>query len=255
MKIFVTNDDGVDARGIEELVSALSGLAEVYVFVPDSQRSACGHGITVRAPIKVTEVDYPCATRAWTIAGTPADCVKLGLRILAREGIDVDMLFSGINHGANLGTDTFYSGTVSGAIEGVINGIPSVAISIDSHHPGNFEGACQIATQTCALAAEKLDKGTVLNINIPDIPWEDVSGIMITRLGPREYEEWFNIEDDDNGDTHFYYSGIPVIYEGLPADFDVMAVQEGYISITPLHFDLTSHGKMDDLKTWGFTMD
>ncbi|MGI6751840.1 MAG: 5'/3'-nucleotidase SurE [Anaerovoracaceae bacterium] len=255
MRILVTNDDGVDARGIEELVSALSQLAQVYVFVPDSQRSACGHGITVRAPIKVEEIQYPCATRAWTISGTPADCVKLGLRILDNEDIFVDMLFSGINHGANLGTDTFYSGTVSGAIEGVINRIPSVAVSIDSHHPSHFDAACRIAVQTLSLAVENLDEGTVLNINVPDMPWEELKGIRITRLGPREYEQWFNIEDDDNGDTHYYYAGTPVVYEGLPEDFDVMAVQRGFISITPLHLDLTSHGKMDELKTWAYVID
>lgn len=255
MKILVTNDDGVEARGIEELVSALSGLAEVYVFVPDSQRSACGHGITVRAPIKVQEVEYPCATRAWVLSGTPADCVKLGLRILAKEGIRVDLVYSGINHGSNLGTDTFYSGTVSGAIEGVINRIPSVAISVDNHQPSHFDGACRMAMQACTLAAEKLDGGTVLNINVPDAPWHAIGGIRITRLGPREYDEWFNMEDDEEGNTHFYYSGAPVVYEDLPEDMDVMAIQDGCISITPLHFDLTSHGKMDDLKTWGFVID
>lgn len=252
MKILVTNDDGINARGIHELASALSKEAEVYVFAPETERSACGHGITVRSPIIVTEVDFSGAIKAWTISGTPADCVKLGLRILKREGIKIDFVYSGINHGSNLGTDTLYSGTVSGAIEGVINGIPSIAVSVNSHCPQYFKPACDVALKTLHLAAGKLDGSTVLNINLPELPSEEIKGIRITRLGAREYDEDFLYRKDEQGRSSYVYSGKPVVYTDLPEDIDVIAVQNGCISITPLHYDLTSYKRVEEVKNWGF---
>lgn len=252
MRILVTNDDGINAKGIRELVKALSDKGEVYVFAPESQRSACGHGITVRTPIMVEEMKLQGAKGAWAITGTPADCVKLGLRLLKEQGIAVDFVYSGINHGSNLGTDTLYSGTVSGAIEGVINGIPSVALSIYSHNPKHFEPCCKMAIQALDVAAGKLDGGTVLNINLPDVPAEEIKGIRITRLGAREYDEEFRIQEDESGRRGFVYSGEPVIYTDLPDDIDVIALQDGYISITPLHYDLTSHKRVEEVKKWGF---
>lgn len=252
MRILVTNDDGIKARGIRELVAALSAKAEVYVFAPESQRSACGHGITVRSPITVAEVDFPGAARAWTVSGTTADCVKLGLRILKHEGIIVDFVFSGINHGSNLGTDTLYSGTVSGAIEGVINGIPSIALSVYHNNPKHFGPSCEMAVQALQIAAGKLDGGTVLNINLPDVPAEEIKGLRITRLGAREYDEQFQPHQDEEGTTSYIYTGEPVVYSGLPGDIDVIAIQDGYVSITPLHYDLTSYQRVEEVKRWGF---
>ena len=254
MNILVTNDDGINARGIRELVEALSEKAKVYVFAPKTQMSACGHGITVRAPIEVMEVDFPNAVKAWTVSGTPADCVKLGLRILNEHNVSVDFVFSGINHGSNLGTDTLYSGTVSGAIEGVINGIPSVALSIHSINPQHFGPSKYMAQQALELATGRLDEGTVLNINLPDAPIEEVKGVRVTRLGAREYDERFEVEYKGNGVARYVYKGEPVIYTGLPEDIDVIAMQDGYISITPLHYDLTSHKRVEQVKSWGFKL-
>ena len=254
MNLLVTNDDGVEARGIRELVKALAPLGDVYVFVPDSQKSACGHGLTMRAPIVVKPVEIQHAKKAWTLSGTPADCVKLGLQILAREGATADLVYSGINHGANLGTDTLYSGTVSGALEGVINGIPSIAVSVDSHEACYFEEACRMAAQACTIASEKLDGGTMLNINLPNLPREELKGLRITRLGPREYTQWFRTEEDKEGNQVFFYSGQPVVYEDLPEDMDVVAIQDNCVSITPLHIDLTRHDKMEDVKAWDFVL-
>ncbi len=252
MKILITNDDGINARGIRELVEALSAEAEIFVFAPDSQKSACGHGITVMAPITVREVNFPKAEKAWSVAGTPADCVKLGLRILKEEGIHINMLYSGINHGSNLGTDTLYSGTVSGAIEGVINGIPSIAMSLHSHEPRYFGPSRDMAVRALGIAAEKLDRGTVLNINIPHVVGDEIKGLRVTRLGAREYDEQFRPHVDDDGKLHYFYTGKPVIYTGLPDDIDVVALQENCISITPLHYDLTSYQRVADVKSWGF---
>ncbi|MDD2216035.1 MAG: 5'/3'-nucleotidase SurE, partial [Eubacteriales bacterium] len=181
-----------------------------------------------------------------------ADCVKLGLRILKEEGISIDFVYSGINHGSNLGTDTLYSGTVSGAIEGVINGIPSIAVSVYNHYPQHFGPSCDIAVQALQVASGKLDGGTVLNINLPDVPAEEIKGLRITRLGAREYDEQFQPHVDEDGKTHYHYTGEPVIYSGLSEDIDVMAIQNNYISITPLHYDLTSYQRVEEVKGWGF---
>ncbi len=252
MKILLTNDDGIQAKGIQHLAAALSSVAEVFVFAPDSQRSACGHGITVTEPIEVKEYNLPKATKAWTVSGTPADCVKLGLRILRDQDIHVDFVFSGINHGSNLGTDTLYSGTVSGAIEGVINGIPSFAVSVNSHDPEYFEASCKLALNSLSIAAGKLDEGTVLNINLPHAPAPEIKGVRITRLGAREYDEDFKARKSEDGGTLYVYSGRPVVYSGLPEDIDVIAVQDGYASITPLHYDLTNYRLVEEVRSWGF---
>ena len=159
MNILLANDDGIDARGIHELADALKGLGDLYISAPDSQRSASGHGITVSQPITVTETTFPGATGAFRMSGTPADCVKLGVKLLQKEGIKIDMVFSGINHGGNLGTDTLYSGTVSAALEGTICGIQSVAVSVNSHEVKTFEYAKILARRTCENVAGKTFHG------------------------------------------------------------------------------------------------
>jgi 5'-nucleotidase len=252
MRILVTNDDGIKAEGIQHLTAALASVAEVFVFAPDTQRSACGHGITVTVPITVSEYHMPGATKAWSVSGTPADCVKLGLRILRDLDVQIDYVFSGINHGSNLGTDTLYSGTVSGAIEGVINGIPSFAVSVNSRKPAHFDTACQIGLKALETAAGKLDSKTVLNINLPDFSMEELKGIRVTRLGAREYDEDFRVHEKQKGSASYLYSGEPVVYSGLPGDIDVIAVQDGYASITPLHYDLTNYQLVEEVKSWGF---
>lgn len=251
MNILIANDDGIGAKGIKELARALSQVANIYVCAPHTQRSACGHGITIGKAINMTEVNFPNAKRAWEITGTPADCVKLGLKMLAGEGIKIHMVCSGINHGGNLGTDTLYSGTVSAAIEGCICGLPAIAVSVNDHHPITFEVACDLAVETVKSAAGKMDSNTVLNINVPNLPASEVKGMKITKLGAREYEEWFEPKEGANGETEYWYSGTPVVYDNLPEDIDVIAMQDGYASITPLHYDLTSYKLIEEVKTWG----
>lgn len=255
MKILVTNDDGIMARGIRELAAALSTEAEIYVFAPETQKSACGHGITMGLPLAVTEVAVPKTTGAWSVSGTPADCVKLGLSILREQKIDIDFVYSGINHGSNLGTDTLYSGTVSGAIEGVINGIPSIAVSIYSHDPEHFGPSCEMAVDALRTATGKLDGNTVLNINLPDLPSEHIKGIRITTLGAREYDKEFRSHINEAGDLQYFYAGQPIIYTDLPEHIDVIALQDHYVSITPLHYDLTNYHWVEKIKKWGFGQD
>lgn len=250
MNILVTNDDGIQASGIRNLVKVLSQTAEIYVCAPHTQRSASGHGITVGKPIEVEGTDFEHAVKAYATTGTPADCVKIGTKILNDQGIKIDMVFSGINLGGNLGTDTLYSGTVSAAIEGSLCGIPSVAVSVNSHKASHFELACDLALGVCRNGFSKMSARTVLNINTPDLPKEEIKGVKYTRLGMREYKEWFRPKTGENGKTQYWYEGNPVVYEGLPDDIDVISMQDGYASITPLHYDLTDYELVDEIKKW-----
>lgn len=252
MNILVSNDDGINARGIKELVKVLSERARIYVCAPDSQRSASGHGITVSEPITLEETEFEGAEMAFKISGTPADCVKIGMRILQQQNIKIDMVFSGINHGSNLGTDTLYSGTVSAAIEGNICGVPAVAVSVNSHEAEYFDYACYLAGEVCDKAESRLSPDTVLNINVPNLPREQVKGLKYTTLGRREYKEFFKAFKSEDGKRQYRYTGEPVVYEGLPDTIDVIAMQEDYATITPLHRDLTDYKMVDEIKKWGF---
>lgn len=250
MNILVANDDGIEARGIKELVKALSAKASVYVCAPDGQRSASGHGITVSTHITAKEVEFEGAQLALKLSGTPADCVKLGMKILADRGIDIDMVFSGINHGGNLGTDVLYSGTVSAAIEGSICGVPSVAVSVNSHEAQHFEYACHLAVEALEKSKGRISPDTVLNINTPNLPREEIKGLKYTTLGNREYKEFFKPVDIGDGIKAYRYTGEPVVYEGLPDTIDVIAMQEGYATITPVHRDLTDYKMIEEIKKW-----
>lgn len=250
MNILVANDDGIQASGIRALVKALSQVADIYVCAPHTQRSAAGHGITVGKPIEVEPVEFEYAKKAYSITGTPADCVKIGTKILGKQDIRIDMVFSGINLGGNLGTDTLYSGTVSAAIEGSLCGIPSAAVSVNSHEATHFELACELALGVCINGFDKMSAKTVLNINTPDLPKEEIKGVKYTRLGAREYKESFRPQTGENGKTQYWYTGEPVIYEGLPDDIDVISMQDGYASITPLQYDMTDYTLVDEIKKW-----
>lgn len=250
MNILVANDDGIEARGIKELVKALSAKASVYVCAPDGQRSASGHGITVSTHITAKEVEFEGAQLALKLSGTPADCVKLGMKILADRGIDIDMVFSGINHGGNLGTDVLYSGTVSAAIEGSICGVPSVAVSVNSHEAQHFEYACHLAVEALEKSKGRISPDTVLNINTPNLPREEIKGLKYTTLGNREYKEFFKPVGIGDGIKAYRYTGEPVVYEGLPDTIDVIAMQEGYATITPVHRDLTDYKMIEEIKKW-----
>ena len=250
MNILVSNDDGIYAPGIMALVRALSKDAKVYVCAPEDQRSASGHSISIDKLIEITEIPFENASRAFAISGTPADCVKLGLKYLGTLGVEIDMVFSGINHGGNLGTDTLYSGTVSAALEGCICGKPSVAVSLNSHFAKDFSFAGTIALEVLRKTFGKLDEKTVLNINVPHLPKEEIKGVRVTRLGEGEYDEWFMSEEGEDGITRYKYSGKPVIYDELSQNVDVLAMQEGYITITPLRYDLTNHDLIKEVISW-----
>ena len=161
------------------------------------------------------------------------------------------MVFSGINMGGNLGTDCIYSGTVAAAMEGHFYGCPAVAVSVDNHEATHFEKACELAVSVVENAYEKMDGEMILNINTPDVPPEEIKGVKFTRMGRREYDEYFKETVDENGNTQYWYGGDRVIYDNLPDDIDVIAHQDGYATITPLHFDMTAHDYIKEIEKWG----
>lgn len=289
MNILLTNDDGIDADGIKILCRALSEIADVYMFAPEGQRSASSQSITLKKPLYIEQIEYPYGKETYRTNGTPSDCVSLGLKLLESRGIHTDMVFSGINHGSNLGTDTLYSGTVAAATEGTLAGKPSVAVSVDSLHPKNWETACSLAVKAAVEASDLIPKGTVLNINTPDLPVDEIKGIRITRLGIRGYEDWLHeLSDDDSFDVpvpkgndkityqiemeggdsagegddekyynrvfnnvkYYIYGGTPKFYKDLDDDIDIAAHQDGYASITPLKFDMTDYELMSEIEGW-----
>lgn len=241
MRILVTNDDGVFAKGIQVLTRKLSTIAEVYVAAPDRERSGTGHSITVFDPIKSLEIAMEGAKHAWVVGGTPVDCVKLAISRLIEE--KVDLVVSGINHGPNLGTDVLYSGTVSAAAEGVIMGSPAVAISLDSHDKDlDFEYCANFAKRVITVAMKQgVEPSTLLNINVPALDLADLKGIRITKLGVRNYDNLFEERRDPRGNTYYWLGG-GVMKEEQEEDSDVYAAEQGYISITPIHLDLTNYG-------------
>lgn len=246
MIILATNDDGINARGLHTLVAELASIAEVYVVAPDRERSATGHSITVFEPIKAVKTRIPGSKAAWIVGGTPVDCVKLAIAKLLGK-TRVDLVVSGINHGPNLGTDVLYSGTVSAAAEGLIMGSPSIAVSLNSYDQNmDFEYAAGFSRRLVEhIARRGLDAKTLLNVNIPEIGPERIKGIRFCRLGVRNYDNLFEERQDPRGNTYYWLGG-GVVEEEQEPDSDVIAVQAGFISITPIHLDLTDYRLIAD---------
>ena len=244
MRILLTNDDGINAKGIHTLINELNTIAEIYVVAPDRERSGTGHSITVFDPIKAVETRIPGTKHGWVVGGTPVDCVKLAISRLIDEKID--LVVSGINHGPNLGTDVLYSGTVSAAAEGVIMGAPSISVSLDTYlRDSDFSYSARFTRQLISSVMEQgLDLTTLLNINIPSLPPSEIKGMRITRLGVRNYDNLFEERHDPRGNTYYWLGG-GVLEEEQHQDSDVNAVKQGFISITPVHLDLTDYKLID----------
>lgn len=250
MNILISNDDGIDAIGIKKLVEAMGTCADIYVVAPDTQRSASSHALSLRKEITVREVDFPGAKYALECTGTPADCVKLGLDLLKRQGIYMDAVYAGINLGANLGTDNMYSGTVSAAAEGMLEGIPAVAVSVCSHEATYFEGACKLAVDVLPMALEFRGELGVISINTPDIPMENIKGVKPARLGTVEYDQIFE-EVSRNGDTVTYkYTGEPIEIGNHDEGLDVKLIGEGYATISAIKYDLNDYAGLKEMEKW-----
>lgn len=250
MRILITNDDGFSAFGLQALAKRLVKQAEVYIVAPSSEQSGVGHGITAHIPLRCQKIDLSWFSGlAWSVDGTPADCVKIAMEKLIPAKPDI--LISGINHGANLGTDTIYSGTVAGAMEGYLYGLPAMAVSVTGvrrgNGVGNFEYAADKASEICLKWQQcGFLPRTLLNVNIPGECPEDIKGSRITRLGWRWYKDAYDERIDPHGRTYYWLQGQPYCRDEN-GETDVEACRDGYISITPLCNDLTDYKSLDRL--------
>jgi 5'-nucleotidase len=257
LRVLLTNDDGIDAEGLQALRRALVALddIELAVVAPDGNRSATARSITFRRPLWVQEVPFDDGTVGYACDGTPVDCVRLASLGLI-EGFEPDMVVSGINHGANLGDDITYSGTVAAALEGVVLGIPALAVSqqsvrreVDFRLGYSFDFST--AAAFTARVVDRLDDvplpaGTLLNVNVPA---GDVDGVEVTRLGKRIYQDHLDLVEEDTGRKLYRVYGDSPVHDDEPGT-DLAAVSAGRIAVTPLHFDLTAEHGMEELRAF-----
>ena len=250
MKILVANDDGIDSEGLYQLVKSLNEKHDVTVVAPEIQRSGAAHSATVFSPIIARQVGFrDLDVTAYSITGMPSDCVKLGICNLLDEMPNA--VFSGINCGPNLGTDTLYSGTVAAAMEGTINCVKSVAVSTMSHYPSHYETAAQYASVVADWLVENdLPVGTMLNINVPDLPAKEVRGVVFKRLGYYEYEPEYVGGTNPRGESYFWHplKLLDKQQRRQQCDVDFEWCENGYIVVSPLHWDWTDVPFMKELE-------
>ncbi|NTW06013.1 MAG: 5'/3'-nucleotidase SurE [Peptococcaceae bacterium] len=250
MRILISNDDGIYAEGINVLRERLEKVGEIkkiYIVAPDRERSAIGHGITMHKPLRIKEIKYSSEkSLGWSVNGTPADCVKLALEELI--DMPIDIVISGINRGANLGTDVIYSGTVSAAVEAVINGYPAIAVSNTSFEETDYSAAADfIAKIIPEVFLNKLPKGTLLNVNVPP---GITKGVKVVRLGNTRYVNIFDRRTDPRGNVYFWMAGEVFVDKDEAKDTDIVMTSEGYITITPVQVDITNDSEIEKIKEW-----
>ena len=244
MKILISNDDGVLAPGIRALANELSTIADIEVMAPDRNRSGASNSLTLSRPLRVRQLD----SGYYSVEGTPTDCVHLALTGFLDKPIDI--VVSGINDGANLGDDILYSGTVAAAMEGRNLGFPAIAISMVGDIIQHYETAAVIAKQlVLQLQRNPLPLKTILNVNVPDMPFDKIKGIEITRLGTRHRAEPIVKEYDPRGQV-IYWVGPSGPQDDAGPGTDFFAVSRGFVSITPLQFDLTQYNAFEQISIW-----
>lgn len=245
MHILISNDDGIDAAGIEVLAEYIEQLAQITIVAPDRDRSGASNSLTLEQPIRILSH----RDNRYRVAGTPTDCVHLALTGLLDK--EPDMVVSGINRGANLGDDVIYSGTVAAAMEGRFLGLPAIAISL-AHEgkPGHFESAGRAVVELIErLLLDPLPADTILNVNVPDLPWSQIRGYEVTRLGHRHRAEPFVLQEDPRG-RPVYWIGPPGAEQDAGPGTDFNAIRNGCVSVTPIHVDLTCHQALDTVGSW-----
>lgn len=244
MHILISNDDGYLAQGLQQLAAALREYAQISVVAPDRNRSAASNSLTLEHPLRAITGEDGFVR----VDGTPTDCVHLAITGLLDP--EPDMVFAGINHGANLGDDVLYSGTVAAATEGRFLGLPAIAISLASSNPQHFATAAQVAIDLLhKIKAQPLPNDTLLNVNVPDLPLAELKGMQITRLGQRHKAEPVIKSADPRGNP-IYWVGPPGAEQDAGPGTDFDAIKNGYVSITPLQLDLTRFERMQSLSDW-----
>lgn len=247
MKILVTNDDGIDSPGLHTLADALQKLGDVWVVAPDRERTAVAHALTLHKPLRLNRLKR----HVFSVNGTPSDCVNLALKkVLPAQPA---LIVSGINRGVNLGDDVTYSGTVSAALEGTILGIPSIAVSQESGRDGRvfrFETAATYAVRVARIVlAHGLPAETLVNVNVPDRPKNRIKGVKVTSLSRRWFHDPIVEKVDPHGRKYYWIAGTRVSWERRK-DADHEAVRRGFVSVTPIHLDLTNYGALEQLRQW-----
>lgn len=255
MRIVLTNDDGIDAPGLAAARRALEEVAEVLVVAPDRNRSGVGRSITFGERLRLEKRPMADGESGYACSGTPVDCVRLVA--LGLMDFQPDLVFSGVNHGENLGDDITYSGTVAGAMEGIVIGVPGLAVSLSIQRPWHsgedaelhFGPVAEFAARLAKVAANRLPPERILNINAPNIPADELAGVRVTRLGRRLYkDELIEITDSDGTVTYDIYNNPPK--HNFEEGTDLLVVEEGEISITPVHLDLTDSETAKRLDEW-----
>ncbi len=251
MHILVSNDDGIFAPGLKALAMTMREFGRVTVIGPEENQSANGHRKTLTKPLRVTPVQIGDGLEAFSTDGAPADCVAIAL--IGLLGTKVDMVVSGINRGANLGQDLTYSGTLAAAFEGTIHGKPSVAFSLDTRsHEADYSAAAEIAKRVVkAVITNALPPMTLLSVNIPYLPIDKIKGTQITRQGTRIYHDELVTRLDPEGRPYYWIGGKAPTGDVSEEGTDIWAVYNGYVSVTPVHLDMTAYSMLDDLKQWG----
>lgn len=244
--ILLSNDDGVNAPGLTALRREMASIGRAIVVAPDREMSAASHSLTVHVPLRANRV----ADDVIKVEGTPTDCVLLAVQHLLPER--PDLVVSGINRGPNLGNDVTYSGTVAAAMEGTLLGIPSIAVSLDRSQEGEYDYcfAASIARELALIVLEKgLPEGTLLNVNVPNRPPEEIRGIATARLGKQIYEESIVKKTDPRGRTYYWIGG-QVSTPKVELDTDLAIVADGWVSVTPIELDMTDYDTLEVLRTW-----
>jgi 5'-nucleotidase len=246
MLILCTNDDGYRAEGLRVLSEAAASLGSVRIVAPEREQSATSHSLTMHFPVRRHHIDEGVQS----IDGTPTDCVALAVGMLLEERPDV--VLSGVNHGPNMGEDVLYSGTVAGAMEATILGIPAVAVSYTGRDPSGIAGFAPILNNLLRqiLQRDSFPPETLLNVNLPAIDPGEVKGVRVTRLGRRVYTDSITRAEDPSGREYFWIGGGGVQWTAEEGT-DFQAVQEGFISVTPLHLDLTNYRLLSAVQEWG----
>lgn len=248
MKILLTNDDGIDSAGLSALADEIRKIAEVVIVAPDTEKSAVGHAVTVSYPLRVKEYIKDGSFFGYAVDGTPADCVKLAIKVILDK--KPDLIISGINLGTNTGTHIIYSGTVSAATEGTILGIPSFAISLATYVNPDFSYSAEFAGKLSLIIKEKgLPKGVLLNVNVPAVPREQIKGTVLTIQGETNFVGAIEKRIDPRGRVYYWLTPEIEEFSGNPK-YDTVAVQDKKVSITPIHYDMTSRNGLKELAQW-----
>ena len=244
MKILLSTDDGYQAPGLQALADALSTVADIVVVAPDQDRSGASNSLTLVNPLRARTMENGFIR----VDGTPTDCVHLAITGLLEE--EPDLVVSGINAGPNMGDDVLYSGTVAAATEGRFLGLPAIAVSMNSHQPEHIETGARVALELVQrLTRDPLTENVILNVNVPDLPYDELQGIRSTRLGHRHKAEPVVKTTDPRGQT-IYWVGPAGAEQDAGPGTDFHAVREGFVSVTPLQVDLTRHSALNLLETW-----